>query len=90
MAPTSAAGERSFKERSRVHTRTRNCLSDGAADKTQAIIFIKHQKRRFFDGVLLKPRRGALEKRLLSKLPLDEGAQTEMMLLRMQVRVLTR
>jgi hypothetical protein len=41
MVPKSASGERSFKQRSRVHTRIRNRLSDGKADMTQAILFNK-------------------------------------------------
>lgn len=76
-APTSAAGERSLKQRSHVHTRTRNRLSDGAADRTQTIFFNNRQARRFFDGVLLKARRGSLEKRLLSMLPLDRTVRTD-------------
>jgi hypothetical protein len=36
---TSASGERSFKRRSRVHTRIRKRLSDVKADMTQAILF---------------------------------------------------
>ena len=56
LAPTSAAGERSFKQRSRVHNKTRNRLSDDNADKTQAIIFNERQARRYLNGALLKPR----------------------------------
>jgi hAT family C-terminal dimerisation region len=44
--PTSASGERNFKQRSHVHTRIRNRLSDGKANMTQAILFNKHQKKR--------------------------------------------
>jgi len=55
LAHTSAAGERSFKQRSRVHRKTRNRLSEDHADKTQAIIINKRQTRRFYGSVLLQP-----------------------------------
>jgi hAT family C-terminal dimerisation region len=65
LVPTSASGERSFKKSFRVHTRIRNRLSDGKADMTQAILFNKHQQRRFAEGVLLHPRCSAVEKHIL-------------------------
>jgi hypothetical protein len=65
LVPTSASGERSFKQRSRVHTRIRNRLSDGKADMTQAILFNKQQKKRFAEGALLHPRCSAVEKQIL-------------------------
>jgi hypothetical protein len=55
LVPTSATGERSFKQRSRVHTIIRNRLSEGKADMTQAIIFNQQQKKRFAEGALLPP-----------------------------------
>jgi hypothetical protein len=63
--PTSASGERSFKQRSRVHSRFRNQLSDGKADMKQAILFNKQQKKRFAEGALLRPRCLAVEKQIL-------------------------
>jgi hypothetical protein len=65
LVPTSASGERSFKQRSRVHTRIRNRLSDVKADMNQAIHFKKHQKKRFAEGALLDPRCSAVEKQIL-------------------------
>jgi hypothetical protein len=63
--PTSASGERSFKQRSRVHTRIRNRLSDCKADMTQAILFNKQQKKRFAEGALLHPRCSAVGEKIL-------------------------
>jgi hAT family C-terminal dimerisation region len=60
-APTSSAGERSFKQRSRVHTKTRNRLSAERADKTQAILFNKQLAKRQADGVMRMARLSALE-----------------------------
>jgi hypothetical protein len=60
LVPTSVSGERSFKKRSRVHTRIRNRLSYGKADMTQAILFNKQQKKRFAEGALLHPRFSAV------------------------------
>jgi hypothetical protein len=56
LVPTSASGERSFEQRSRVHTRICNRLSDGKADMIQAIFFNKQQKKWFAEGALLHPR----------------------------------
>jgi len=55
-ALTSAAGERSFKQRSWVQNKTRNRLSDDNADKTQAINVNYRQARRYLCGALLKSR----------------------------------
>jgi hAT family C-terminal dimerisation region len=60
LVPTSVSGERSFKKRSRVHTRIRNRLSYGKSDMTQAILFNKQQKKRFAEGALLHPRFSAV------------------------------
>jgi hypothetical protein len=65
LVPTSASGERLFKRRSRVHTRIRNRLSDVKADMTQAMLFNKHQKKRFAVGSLFHPRCSAKEKQIL-------------------------
>jgi hypothetical protein len=65
LMPMSASGERSFKQRSRFHTRIRNRLSDVKADMTQAILFNKHQKKRFAEEALLHPRCSAVEKQIL-------------------------
>jgi hypothetical protein len=62
LAPTSASGERSFKQRSRVHTKTRNRLGAGNADKSSAIIFNKRQNMRFYDGVLSQGRTSTVQK----------------------------
>jgi len=68
LAPTSAAAERSFKQRFRVHNKTRNRLSDNNADKSQAIVFNKQQARRFNGGVLLQPRTTRMEAHVLDML----------------------
>ena len=68
LAPTSSAGERSFKQRSRVHSKTRNRLSDDHAYKTQAIIFNKRQTRRFYGGALLQPRTTCAEAHMVGML----------------------
>jgi len=68
LAPTSAAGERSFKQRSRGHSKTRNRLSDDHPDKTQAIITNKRQTRRFYGGVLLQPRTTCAETHMVGML----------------------
>jgi hypothetical protein len=65
LVPTSASGEGSFKQRSRVHSRIRNLLSDGKADMTQAILSNKQQKKRFAEGALLHPHCSASEKQIL-------------------------
>jgi hypothetical protein len=65
LVPTSASGGRSFKQRSRVHTKIRIRLSDGKADMTQAMLFHKHQKKRFAEGALLHPRCSEVEKQIL-------------------------
>jgi hypothetical protein len=65
LVPTSVSGECSFKQRSPVHTRIRNRLSDGKADMTQAIHFNKQQKKRFAEGALLHPRCSAVENQIL-------------------------
>jgi hypothetical protein len=64
-APTSAAGERSFKQRSWVHSRIRNRLSGGNADRTPAILFNGQQIKRVAAGVLAQPRVCAMESRML-------------------------
>jgi Protein of unknown function (DUF 659)/hAT family C-terminal dimerisation region len=71
-AATSASGERSFKARSRVHTRTRNRLSNDGADKSQAILFNRKQSHRAADGVLLVKRTNGMELRMVAAL-LNEG-----------------
>jgi hypothetical protein len=71
-AATSASGERSFKARSRVHTRTRNRLSNDGADKSQAILFNRIQSRRAADGALLAKRTSGIESRIVAAL-LCEG-----------------
>jgi len=68
LAPTSAAAEHSFKQRSRGHNKTRNRLSDNNADKSQAIIFNTQQARRFNGGVLLQPRTTRMEAHVLDML----------------------
>jgi hAT family C-terminal dimerisation region len=62
LAPTSASGERSFKQRSRVHTKTRNRLGAENADKSSAIIFNKRQNMSFYDGALSQGRTSTVEK----------------------------
>jgi hypothetical protein len=63
-APTSAS-ERSFKQRSRVHSRIRNRLSGDNADRTSAILFNGQQIKRVAAGVLAQPRVCAMESRML-------------------------
>lgn len=77
LPPTSAAGERSFKQCSRVHTRTRSRLASGSAEKTQATFFNKRKARLFFDGVLLKARGSAAEKRLLDMLGVGRSEEAD-------------
>jgi len=67
-APTSASAERSFKQRSRVHNKMRNRLSDINAGTSHAIIFNKRQARHFHGGVLLKPRTTRMESHVLDVL----------------------
>jgi hAT family C-terminal dimerisation region len=74
-AAMSASGERSFKARSRVHTRTRNRLSNDGADKSQAILFNRLQSRRAADGALLSKRTSGIESRIVAAL-LYEGPLT--------------
>lgn len=61
IAPTSAAGERSFIQRSRVYNKTRTRLSDDNADKTQEMIFNKRQSHFLMNGVHLQARRSTAE-----------------------------
>jgi hAT family C-terminal dimerisation region len=71
-AATSASGERYFKARSRIHTRTRNGLGNDGADKSQAILFNRIQSRRTADGALLAKRTSGIESRIVAAL-LYEG-----------------
>jgi len=68
LAPTSAAGVRSFNQRSRVHSKTQKRLSDDHANKTQAIIFSKRQTRRFYGSVLLQARTTCAEAHMVGML----------------------
>jgi hypothetical protein len=71
-AATYSSGEISFKARFRVHTRTRNRLSNDGADKSQAILFNRLQSRRAANGTMLSKRTSGIESRILAAL-LYEG-----------------
>jgi hypothetical protein len=55
FVPTITSGERSFKQRSRVHTRICNQLSDGKADMTQAILFNESRRSGLQKGLCYTP-----------------------------------
>jgi hypothetical protein len=85
LVPTSASGEGSFKQRSRVHTRIRNRLSDVKADMTQSILFNKHQKKRFAEGALLHPRCSAVEKQIMHAVYSRQGRNAPVTAVDLQV-----
>jgi hAT family C-terminal dimerisation region len=67
LFPSAAGNERSFKVRSRVHSKTRNRLSDENADKQSYIVYNSAQIRRIDDGEILNCKRdSAVEVALLN------------------------
>jgi hypothetical protein len=67
LFPSAAGNERSFKVRSRVHSKTRNRLSDENADKQSYIVYNSAQIRRIDDGEILNSKRdSAVEVALLN------------------------
>ena len=62
LSPTSASGERAFKQRSPVHSNVPNKLSHDKTDKQSAIDFNNAQNKRYLEGHVMSPRTSAVVK----------------------------